>query len=313
MPSPSNGARVAPIFEEREEFDPQMCVRSFVITGIAATLCMSAALAANIPTGISTDPAPDSRFPASSVVLHIPSHGVAINGLAYLPAGAGPHPVFVLLHGLPGNEKNLDLAQAVRRAGWIAVTFNYRGSWGSPGKFSFEGNLEDTEAVLAYLRDPKTATSLHLDPHRIVLAGHSMGGAITAAVAARDHELRGAVLISAWDVAKSAARPHEKLVAFMSDDMESLAGVTAESMASDLQAHAGEFSFNALADGLIGTPLLVLTSDDNNVEGDDALVSSIRSKGGHRVTESHVATDHVWSDRRIELAANVISWLKRLP
>ncbi|MDO8912512.1 MAG: hypothetical protein Q8N10_08825 [Phenylobacterium sp.] len=32
-----------------------------------------------------------------------------------------------------GNEKNLDLAQAVRRAGWNAVTFNYRGSWGSPG------------------------------------------------------------------------------------------------------------------------------------------------------------------------------------
>jgi predicted alpha/beta-fold hydrolase len=61
------------------------------------------------------------------VVLHVPSHGVAINGLACLPAGAGPHPVFILLHGLPGNEKNLDLAQAVRRAGWIAVTFNYRG------------------------------------------------------------------------------------------------------------------------------------------------------------------------------------------
>ncbi|MFD3266336.1 hypothetical protein [Phenylobacterium ferrooxidans] len=32
-----------------------------------------------------------------------------------------------------GNEKNLDLAQAVRRAGWNAAAFNYRGSWGSPG------------------------------------------------------------------------------------------------------------------------------------------------------------------------------------
>src|ERR1700721_2616436 len=249
-------------------------LRSFLIAGLGAALFMSVASAANIPREISTDPTPDQHFPASSVVLHVPSHGVAINGLAYLPAGVGPHPVFVLLHGLPGNEKNLDLAQAVRRAGWIAVTFNYRGSWGSPGKFSFEGNLEDAEAVLAYLRDPKTATSLHLDPRRIVLAGHSIGGAITAAVAARDHAPRGAVLISAWDVAKTAARPHEKIVAFMSDDMESLAGVTAESMASDLQAHAGEFSFSALADGLIGTPLLVLTSDDNNVEGDDALVSS---------------------------------------
>jgi hypothetical protein len=37
-------------------------------------------------------------------------------------------------HGLPGNEEFLDLAQAVRRAGWNTVTFNYRGPWGSPGK-----------------------------------------------------------------------------------------------------------------------------------------------------------------------------------
>ena len=287
-------------------------LRSFLIAGIAAALFMSAASAANIPREISTDPTPDEHFPAASVVLHVPSHGVAINGLAYLPTGAGPHPVFILLHGLPGNEKNLDLAQAVRRAGWIAITFNYRGSWGSPGKFSFEGNVEDTEAVLAYLRDPKIAASLRLDPRRIVLAGHSMGGAITAVVAARDHGIRGAVLISAWDVSKAAARPHEKLIAGMADDMESLTGVTAESMASDLVAHAGEFNFSALADGLIHTPLLVLTSNDDNVDGDDALVSSIRSKGGHQATKTHVATDHVWSDRRIELAADVITWLRRL-
>jgi hypothetical protein len=120
-------------------------------------------------------------------------------------------------------------------------------------------------------------------------------------------------LISAWDVTKAAASSHEKLVALMSDDMESLAGVTAESMASDLEAHAGEFSFKTLADGLLDTPLLVLTSNDHNVDGDDALVSSIRNKGGHRVTKTHVATDHLWSDRRIELEADVINWLEGLP
>ena len=42
-------------------------------------------------------------------------------------------------------------------------------------------------------------------------------------------------------------------------------------------------------------------------------VLSIRSQGGHRITKTHVATNHVWSDRRIELAADVITWLKRLP
>ena len=107
-------------------------MRAISMAGIAAALFMSVVSAANIPREISADPTPDAHYPASSVVLHVPSHGVSINGLAYLPTGAGPHPVFILLHGLPGNEKNLDLAQAVRRAGWIAVTFNYRGSWGMP-------------------------------------------------------------------------------------------------------------------------------------------------------------------------------------
>ena len=85
-------------------------------------------------------------------VLHIPTGGVRINGVAYLAAGAGAHPTLVLFHGLPGNEQNLDLAQAVRRAGWHVVTLHYRGSWGSPGSFRFAHTLEDARAVLAYLR-----------------------------------------------------------------------------------------------------------------------------------------------------------------
>jgi len=46
----------------------------------------------------------------------------------YVAAGAGPHPAVVLLHGFPGNEKTLDLAQDVRRAGWNVLYFNYRGA-----------------------------------------------------------------------------------------------------------------------------------------------------------------------------------------
>src|ERR1700692_2881322 len=115
------------------------------------------ATAQSVPPAIFTDPAADAAHPAKTIVLHIPSHGLLINGLVYAPSGGGPHPTLVICHGLPGNEKNLDLAQAVRRAGWNAVTFNYRGSWGSPGSFRFAQNLQDATAVLTYLRDPANA------------------------------------------------------------------------------------------------------------------------------------------------------------
>ena len=271
-----------------------------------------AGAASPVPAAVYTDPVPDAAFPARMTVLHIPSHGVAFNGVAYIPQGAGLHPALLICHGLPGNEKNLDLAQAARRAGWVAITFNYRGSWGSPGTFSFSGNLDDAAAALAYSRDPKTAAALRIDPKRIAIFGHSMGGWVAAKTAARDHGLIGAVLVSAADMATLFSLPHDKIVASMADDMESLAGVTAESMASEREAHSGDYSMIASAGGLANTPLLVLTADDGLAPDSDALVKAIRAHGGSRVLAKHVATDHSWSDHRIGLESTVIRWLQTL-
>lgn len=100
--------------------------------GLALAALPARAQPTTLPAAIYADPPADAAHPPRMEVLHIPSGGVEINGVAYLAGGAGPHPTLVLLHGLPGNEKNLDLAQAVRRAGWNVVTFNYRGSWAAP-------------------------------------------------------------------------------------------------------------------------------------------------------------------------------------
>src|SRR3984885_9301833 len=265
--------------------------------------------AQSVPSAIYTDPPADAAHPAGMVVLHIPSHGVLVNGLLYRPAGAGPHPTLVLCHGLPGNEKNLDLAQAVLRAGWNAVTFNYRGSWGSPGVFRFAQNLQDAEAVLAYLRDPKNAAALGIDPKRMAIAGHSMGGWVTALTAARDHALIGAILISAADMGRLGDLPRDKAVALMADNMETLAGVTADSMADEIHQHAAEFKFQNAASGLVKTPLLVLTADDGLAPDAAALVQAIKADHGNQVTTIHVATDPGWSDHRIALESTIITWL----
>ncbi len=140
----------------------------------------------NSTAAITTDPAPDKANPAAMQSVQIPSHGVLLNGLVYVASGAGPHPVVLLLHGFPGNERNLDLAQAIRRAGWDVLFFDYRGSWGSPGEFSFTHAMEDTQAAIVYLRDPATAKKFRADPGYLVLIGHSMGGMIAANVGARD-------------------------------------------------------------------------------------------------------------------------------
>jgi pimeloyl-ACP methyl ester carboxylesterase len=269
----------------------------------------SAAFAQSVPESIFTDPKPDKEHPAKMTVIHVPSHGVNINGVVYQPTGAGPHPTVVICHGLPGNEKNLDLAQALRRAGWNAVTFNYRGSWGSPGNFRFIQNIEDAKAVLAYLRDPSNSAKLAVDTKRIAIVGHSMGGWVVAHTASADKGLIGAVLISAADMGLAGLQPREKAVAMMADDLESLAGVTAESMADEVRENSKAFRFDNAAAGLTQVPLLVVTSDDGLKAHTDLLIKAMQAKGGGKLATKHFATDHSYSDHRIALEAEVIRWL----
>ena len=282
------------------------------LTLAIAAFSAASAIGQSVPAAVYTDPAADAAHPAAMTVLHIPSHGVSINGLVYRPSGPGPHPTLVICHGLPGNEKNLDLAQAVRRAGWNAVTFNYRGSWGSPGVYRFAQNREDADSVLTYLRDPANAARLGIDTRRIAIAGHSMGGWVTVHTAAHDHALMGAILISAADIGAMARLPREKVVAEMAGDMESLAGVTAEGMADEVIANAKAFQFSSDVPGLSQTPLLVLSADDGLAPSTDALVKQVEEEGNQDVKAIHIATDHGWSDHRIFLEATVINWLAHL-
>lgn len=280
-------------------------MRMFALAA-AAALSLAAAPALAQPAPIFTDPPADAANPARSEVLHIPSGGVEINGLAYVPAGPGPHPVVLLLHGLPGNEKNLDLAQAARRAGWTAVTFNYRGSWGSPGKFSFAGNIDDAAAVIAYLRDPVHAKALAIDPARMVIAGHSMGGWAAAHAFARDPGLKGLVLISAADMGAAGLAPPDQRVALMAANSETLA-TTPQAVADEVAANSKAFGLSNLPPKLAGRPVLVLTSDD----GLAPAVAPIAAAPS--ATSVHVATDHSWNTARIRLQAEVLGWLAKLP
>ena len=283
---------------------------------ITAFYSIAAPAAGSIPTAVIADPPPDAKFPARMEVIHVPSGGVQINGVVYVASGEQPHPTFVFFHGLPGNEKNLDLAQAVRRAGWTVVTVNYRGSWGSPGNFRFAQNLEDARATLSFIKSPDNARRLSIDPNRIAVGGHSMGGWVAAETLAQDSSLLGAVIISAGDMGAIGLRAQQNrpaVIADMNDNKESLAGVTGESMADELKSHGKEWSFKTLAPELIHRNLLVLYSNDFVKADSLELIKEVKAAGGTTITGKYVVTDHSWSDHRIALESLVINWLETLP
>lgn len=280
--------------------------------GLAATVLLAGAASAAPHPAIFTDPPADAAHPARAETLHIPTGGVEVNGLAYVAAGSGSHPTVVFFHGFPGIEKNLDLAHAIRRAGWNVVTLNYRGSWGSPGTYSFAGNLADAKAALAYIRRPDVAAKLGVDARRVVLMGHSMGGWVTAVTAGEDPDVIGAVLISAADMEQVGRMPRDQRVTLSAGSKETLAGVTAESLADDMATLTGR-GFAIAAPGLASKSVLILSSDDGLAPMTDAFAADIRARGGRRVTTVHGATNHAWDSLRVKLADEIITWLEKLP
>lgn len=283
------------------------CTFAASLAALATCVALTASAAP-----IALDPPRDPAHPARSEVLHIPSAGLEINGLAYIASGQGAHPTLVICHGWPGNEKNLDLAQAVRRAGWNAVTFNYRGSWGSPGEFHFSQVPDDAAAVVAWLRRPEIAARLSIDTHRIAMAGHSMGGWATARAAALDSTLLGAILIAPADMGGLGKMSRADVVKAAADDAETLV-TSPEKMADELMAQSDAFALKQSAPGLAKIPVLVLTADDGLAPSAGALVAAIRANGGTRVQTQHFVTDHSFNDSRLALQNAIISWLQALP
>src|SRR5436190_23204246 len=133
-------------------------------------LFSGAAFAQPTPRAVIADLPASASNPAAMAPIVIVSHAAGLNAVMYSAAGVGRHPTLLLLHGFPGNEQNLDLAQAARRAGWNVLTFHYRGSWGSGGAFSFGHCAEDAATVLAWLRSPEAVARFRIDPSRIAIA-----------------------------------------------------------------------------------------------------------------------------------------------
>jgi uncharacterized protein len=269
------------------------------------------------------DPAPTLRPPASMEELAILSHGARINGLMYVAAGSGPHPIVIFLHGYPGNERNLDLAQTVRRAGYNAIFVDYRGVFGSGGTFSQAHSLEDVAALLAWLRAPETVAKYHLDTTRIALVGHSFGAWL--ALFSGAHEPPGVCVAAlaawnaGWAASRFAAHPEERTenLAYYRETTDVAGGpirANPDELLTEMTDHATAWNYVSQANALKSHALLLVAatrdSSDENPERHAELSEAIRKEGGKLVRVVTFEDDHPFSSHRIALADTLTHWLQ---
>lgn len=267
----------------------------------------------------SEDPSPGLQPPASMDEIAIQSHGSRMNGIVYMAAGAGNHPVVIFFHGYPGNERNLDLAQAVRRAGYQAVYVDYRGMWGSGGTFSFANGLEDASAILAWVRTPEIAAKYHFDIRRMAVVGHSFGGWLALMSAA--HEPRAVCIagLAAWNIGLAAQRfeqhPGERTSNrdYFRVTTAPGAPVHAGDLLSEMTAHARDYDYFAQAPAFGDRAVLLVSatrdSPDEGVAVHQQMAEALRKAGETHVTVKQFDDDHPFSNHRLALAELLTGWL----
>ena len=189
---------------------------------VAATGCMERLF--YFPTREATTTPP--HLAAAEPVWFTSADGTRLHGW-FIPAGDGTSrsdaPTILHVHGNAGNiTSHVWFTEFLPPAGFNLFIFDYRGYGRSEASARRRGPLiEDTAAALdALLARPD------IDPKRVGMYGHSLGGAIGLIIMEQRPEIRAAVIVSAFsswrDMAASALRggPVSRMLArlFIRDD-----------------------------------------------------------------------------------------------
>jgi pimeloyl-ACP methyl ester carboxylesterase len=310
---PRNSASPSRADQRKSRSMTKTTLLAAAIVALSSLTHISVSAAQQTPAAISSDPAPTKDIPPTMDAPDIMSHGSRLNAIIYLASGANAHGTVLLMHGFPGNEQNLDLAYAIRRAGWNVLFPHYRGSWGSAGTFSFSNALQDTQAALDFARDPETAKKYRIDIKKIVLIGHSMGGLMVAYTGAHNPDVAGIAMISAWNLGAFISKhPDETRLNTFYTASPRLAGSTPEGLIAEAKQHATEWNYIDYAPNLKTRPILQVESHDGNEPDNKAIAEALRKAGDTQVTEVYFETDHVYSDKRIALQTAIVNWLAEL-
>jgi len=149
----------------------------------------------------------ESSAAFSRFMISYPSDTLTIYGFMNVPAGEGPFPVIIALHGYiePALYTTLDYttryADALARAGYLVLHPNLRGyapSDDGPNVLRV-GMATDVLNLIAIVRDQggRPGPLALADPAHIGLWGHSMGGGISLRTLTVSPDVKAAVLYAA--------------------------------------------------------------------------------------------------------------------
>lgn len=152
--------------------------------------------------------------------LQIPSGNSTLAATLHTPEQTGSHhneacPLIIICHGFIGSRIGVDrlfvkAARDLTESGFAVLRFDYGGCGESAGEYG-EGGLD---VLLSQTRDVIDYASglTGIDPARISLIGHSLGGAVSMLTASADARIQSLVLWAA------VARPYDDIVRIVGEE-----------------------------------------------------------------------------------------------
>ena len=248
--------------------------------------------------------------------LLLPGRRGRLLSVLYTAGGVGPFPTVLLLHGIPGCERNFDLAQALRRAGFHVLTFHYSGSWGSDGTYSLAHDLEDAETALDFILRDET---FGFDKDRVFAVGHSLGGFVCGQLTARRPEIRAGALLMPCDIGRlpqigrEDAEAGQTIREVLDDSAGWLNGTSGEALWREAEENSRSFALESAAEALAKKPLLCV-SGSLDIYTPPAyhcapLARALRARAGGLLRCVTYPTDHFFADYRLTVADTVAEFL----
>lgn len=199
--------------------------------------------------------------------LDFVSHGSRLYGEVMWPGGGyeGPRPCVIFLHGFPGTARNDDLAHALCRIGCVTLTPYHRGAWGSEGEYLITRCIEDAIALAEHVRAEPFAARCGVDPERIYLLGHSVGGNSAIHAAEALPWLRGVILLAPFDAASLLRPDREELLWELLDEGKCLRSAGAQAIYDDIADNREKLLFASAAEALRERNLLCVTGTEDPV------------------------------------------------
>ena len=234
--------------------------------------------------------------------VYFDSGGYRLLGTLFLAHDDSPKPTAIILHGLPGIEKNYDLALALREAGWNSLIFHYRGCWGSAGHYTLRTIPRDVRAAMDYL---SSGAHPQVDAGAFYLVGHSLGGWAAILGAVDDGRVCGVAIYGAVTDPRSfplsLADANEWVVDW-------LTGIFAEDFVEQWAALGDDFAPVEQV-GRLACPLLIVHSEaDETVPVGHARALHNRAQGPCEL-RLHPDANHSFTWHRDWLQEQIVGWL----